>query len=107
MGQFASVIHLKGIDQNKAVVSLDACLKQSGLARKAYYRVPQGGPHLLPDHDSWMSEGAYYFISPKCGDWLTIVQAHMATDNMPDIAELSEHLSKALSIILPVFCITR
>ncbi|MFA5793679.1 MAG: DUF4272 domain-containing protein [Candidatus Brocadiia bacterium] len=96
MGLFASIIHLRDVEQNQVIKEIDKRMSESGYRRSELLSIPQSGPSTLPDHKKWMNDGKYYLVSPKQGNWVTIIESPLVTTE-PYGSGLANMLSKTLS----------
>src|SRR5712664_1890420 len=97
MGLFSSVLHLHETPRETVLPALDAILRESGCMRAETLWVPAEGPYALPKHDAAVSAGPYYLVSPQHGRWLTLIEAHYAIPDGPQLTDLGNRLSAALS----------
>ncbi len=97
MGLFSSVLHVRDARREEVLPALDAILDDAGFVRSETLSVPAEGPLTLPDHEASVSAGPFYLVSSLHGRWLTIIEAHFALETAPNLAELGDELSGALS----------
>ena len=89
MGLFSSVIHLRSCDQSAVYDALKGCIQESGYAVGASF-APD-----VPPRDS-RDDTLQYLISPRLGDWATIIQCHFAVYDSPWLSDLALELSASL-----------
>jgi len=97
MGLFSAVIHLRDIERDRVLPSLDVLLRDAGFERIGAAEVPDGGPHAMADHKEAVAWGPCYFVSPLSGRWLTLIEAHFTMPKAPHLSDLCKQLSSALS----------
>jgi hypothetical protein len=101
MGLFSSVLHVRDTKRDDLLPALNAILRNAGFSRVETLPVPSGGPYALANHDTSVSGGPYYLVSPLKSRWLTVIEAHFALDSqgVPHLSDLGNRLSAALSCI--------
>src|SRR5262245_53094651 len=99
MGLFSSVLHVRDAPRERALLALDAILRDAGFSRAETLPVPAKGPYALPNHSESVSAGPCYLVSPAQGRWLTIIEAHFAIHriSVPHLSHVGNRLSAALS----------
>jgi hypothetical protein len=97
MGLFSSVLHLRDVSRDRLLPALNDVLRDSGFARADAVPVPAGGPFQIRDHNDAVAVGPCYLVSPLSGRWITLIEAHFALCDAPQLAQLGTRLSEALS----------
>jgi hypothetical protein len=97
MGLFSSVLHVRGTKREKLLPALDEVLERAGFKRAETIPITKKGPFSLPGHDKAINKGPYYLVSELNGDWLTLIEAHFALEDAPDLAGVGKQISQALS----------
>ena len=99
MGLFSSVLHVRDTQRDNLLPALDAVLRDAGFSRAETMAVSSDGPYALPNHETSVSAGPYYLVSPLQGRWLTVIEAHFAlhSQGVPHLSDLGNRLSAALS----------
>lgn len=91
-----ALLHLHQVTQQVAGKALDQVLQEWKYQRKQTVPMPAEGPGKLerpldpgPSHLS-------YLLSPRQGNWTTVIQAFAERDDAPFLADLSNRLSQQL-----------
>jgi hypothetical protein len=97
MGLFSSVLHVRGTKREQFLPALDDVLGQTGFKRAETIPITKKGPFSLPGQDKAINKGPYYLVSELNGDWLTLIEAHFALEDAPDLAGVGKRISEELS----------
>jgi hypothetical protein len=91
-----ALLHLHQVSQQAAVKALDQALVEWKYQRKHVTPVPVEGPLKLERPLDPGPSHLAYLLSPRQGNWTTIIQAFEERDDAPFLADLSNRLSQQL-----------
>jgi len=97
MGLISSVLHLRDVERDRVIPTLDAILQETGFERDHLLTVSAGGPHTLPEFDPTAAPGPCYAASPLNGRWLTLIEATWPATGAVHLSKVCSRISSALS----------